>query len=144
MLSCRIEAHRSSMATSRRPAALGEPRNRRGSRSTITAVGIAVGLAITGVGCSAGVAPEVPAGDPELVLGREVYIANCMSCHGSTGGGGRGTKLNDGRVIESFDDPADQVALVAVGRGAMPGFEGRLSGEEIDAVVRYTREALAG
>ena len=59
-----------------------------------------------------------------------------MSCHGSTGGGGRGTKLNDGRVIESFDDPADQVALVTVGRGAMPGFEGRLSGEEIDAVVR--------
>jgi mono/diheme cytochrome c family protein len=37
---------------------------------------------------------------------------------------------------------ADQVDVVADGRGSMPGFGGRYSPEELAAVVRYTREVL--
>jgi mono/diheme cytochrome c family protein len=96
-----------------------------------------------GAGCVAGVVPEAPADDPELVQGRDVYIANCVSCHGGAGAGGRGNKLNEGQVLESFPDPADQVALVTGGRQAMPAFGDRLSNEEIEAVVRFTREVLA-
>jgi len=37
---------------------------------------------------------------------------------------------------------ADQVKVVADGRSLMPGFGGRYSPEELEAVVRYTREVL--
>jgi mono/diheme cytochrome c family protein len=36
----------------------------------------------------------------------------------------------------------DQVLVVAGGRGSMPGFGGRYSLAELEAVVRYTREVL--
>jgi mono/diheme cytochrome c family protein len=37
---------------------------------------------------------------------------------------------------------ADQVTVVTDGRGSMPGFGGRYDPEELEAVVRYTREVL--
>lgn len=99
----------------------------------------------TAGGC-AGSAPEVPVGadgvaDPELVLGREVFSSRCSSCHGSSGGGGTGTRLA-GRVTESFPDPTDQAAVIRDGRNNMPSFAGTLSEAQIAAVVRYTREVL--
>ena len=76
------------------------------------------------------------------LAGRDVYVARCSTCHGSDGGGGRGPKLNDGTVVESFPDPAAQAEVIADGKGQMPSFFGQLSQSEIDAVVRYTREVL--
>ncbi len=113
------------------------------SRSSLVGIGLVVGLGIAGLGCSVGVAPDAPADDPVLVQGRTIYIESCMNCHGSAGGGGRGSKLNEGRVLEAYPDPADQTAVVAVGAEAMPGFDEKLTTDEIDAVVRYTREVLA-
>lgn len=101
-----------------------------------------LGTVILGAACSTP-APEVPAGaDPALEEGRTIWIGSCASCHGSTGGGGRGPALDNGRVLERFPDVEDQIALVANGKGAMPSFGGRLSEAEIEAVVRYTREVL--
>jgi|TARA_B100001750_G_scaffold41809_1_gene30485 mono/diheme cytochrome c family protein len=37
---------------------------------------------------------------------------------------------------------ADQVMVVSDGQGSMPGFGGRYDPEELEAVVRYTREVL--
>jgi mono/diheme cytochrome c family protein len=37
---------------------------------------------------------------------------------------------------------ADQVTVVTDGQGSMPGFSGRYDTEELEAVVRYTREVL--
>jgi mono/diheme cytochrome c family protein len=96
----------------------------------------------------AGESPEVPLGadgepDPELAVGREVSSRRCANCHGAAGGGGTGPKLSDGEVIAAYPDPADQRRLIAEGRNAMPSFSGSLSGEELDAVVRYTREVLS-
>jgi mono/diheme cytochrome c family protein len=76
--------------------------------------------------------------------GQAVYEANCARCHGADGGGGVGPQLSDGTVVEEFPDAADEVAVVADGKGGMPSFDGDLSPEEIDQVVEYTRTGLGG
>lgn len=98
-------------------------------------------------GC-AGSPPDVPVGvggsqDQELVLGRDVFARRCASCHGVSGGGGAGPKLSDGAVVMAYPDADDQRHVIVNGRKAMPSFANRLSDEEIDAVVRYTREVLS-
>jgi mono/diheme cytochrome c family protein len=110
----------------------------------LTAVLGVVGLA----GCTSGSAPEVPAGpngspDPVLVAGRDIFTRRCAACHGLGGGGGRGPKLADGRVVERYPEVADQIALVTNGRNGMPKFADVLDPGEIEAVVRYTREVLS-
>ncbi len=109
------------------------------SRLTMAVVGIMV---IVASGCSAGTAPEVTSGDPVLEQGRDVYVRQCASCHGADGGGGRGSKLNEGAVLAAYPEMADQVVLVSEGKNAMPGFGGRLEAADLDAVIRYTREVL--
>ncbi len=106
---------------------------------------LAAGLLL---GSCAGESPEVPLGpdgqpDAELSLGRDVYSRRCANCHGAGGGGGTGPKLSDGQVIADYPDPADQRLIIAQGRNAMPAFSGSLSSDELDAVVRYTREVLS-
>jgi mono/diheme cytochrome c family protein len=80
--------------------------------------------------------------DPALVLGEQLYQAHCATCHGNAGGGGAAPKLADGRVERDFPDPAAQEELVRDGFGSMPAWEGKLTDDEIAAVVRYTREVL--
>ncbi len=99
-------------------------------------------------GSCAGDPPEVPLGldgrpDPVLVEGRAVYEEHCVSCHGRSGGGGQGPRLNDGAVVEAYQRIEDQVAVVADGRGTMPSFVGRLTRNQIESVTRYTREVLS-
>ncbi len=88
--------------------------------------------------------PAATAPNETLQLGRQVYEANCQACHGADGKG-----LVPG--TPDFTDPAwwsamlksegleGLVAVVKNGRGAMPAFEGRLSDEEINAVLVYAR-----
>ena len=75
---------------------------------------------------------------PAAVDGDALYSSRCASCHGQDGEGGIGPQLS-GRVEQRFPDVDDQVAVVAGGRGGMPSFQGRLTPEEIRAVVDYTR-----
>ena len=97
--------------------------------------------------CAADDVPEVPVGpdgypDRELVARRQVYIDRCANCHGNDGGGGRGTRLSDGRMVTQYPSVADQVEIIADGVRAMPAFAEVLDAGEIMAVVRYTREVL--
>ena len=71
-----------------------------------------------------------------------LYGSSCGGCHGGDGSGGIGPRLA-GRVVAAYPDPAAQIVVVTDGRGGMPGFGGRLSEEEIAAIVDYTRTALA-
>lgn len=90
-----------------------------------------------------GVAPEVTAGsDPVLFEGRTIWTGQCASCHGASGGGGRGPQLSERRVLGRFPEAASQEALILNGRGGMPSFAGRLTEEQINSVTRYTREVL--
>ncbi len=99
--------------------------------------------AVIGISCA--VAPPVPgvedgSADPALVRGREIWGRSCSSCHAPDGSGGRGPSLEAVEVrIPVF---GDQIDVVADGRGSMPGFGGRYSPSELEAVVRYTREVL--
>lgn len=93
-------------------------------------------------GCSTTPTPQVIGDDVDLQSGRDLFIRNCTSCHGSAGQGGRGSKLNEGRVAERYPDIADQLEVVSDGRGGMPAFSGRLDEDQVEQVVRFTREVL--
>lgn len=100
-----------------------------------------------GAGCAVGASPEVPVGadgvaDPVLVSGRQVYSSRCASCHDADGSGSRGPNITGARVTERYPNVADQIDVIVNGRGGMPSFGNSLSDDEIDAVVRYTREVL--
>lgn len=101
---------------------------------------IIVGL--TGGACARPATPAAPADNPQLVLGQQIWSSNCASCHGTQGQGGRGTKLNEGSVVAMFPNVGDQVKIVTEGKGAMPRFNNKLTPEQINAVVAYTREVL--
>lgn len=79
---------------------------------------------------------------PSGIDGAFVFSENCASCHGQEGEGGFGPELAGGAVVKAFPDPDDQVRFVSDGSGPMPAFGSRLSTEEIEAVVAYTREEL--
>lgn len=104
---------------------------------------IPIALAIVVAACARGTAPEVTSNDPALIEGREIYVRQCSSCHGLTGGGGRGSKLSEERVLQRYPDVADQLALIVNGRNQMPAFGDKLDADQLDAVIRYTREVLA-
>jgi mono/diheme cytochrome c family protein len=73
--------------------------------------------------------------------GQAIFATRCASCHGADGGGGFGPTLA-GVVASRYPDPADQEAVVANGRGAMPSFSDSLTPQQIRAVVDFTRTAL--
>jgi mono/diheme cytochrome c family protein len=108
---------------------------------------VAVSLLFAGA-CAPSTAPEVPAGpdgrvDEVLVQGRDLHLRRCASCHGAAGGGGRGPAFDE-RLLERYPTIEDHVELVANGRGGMPAFADALDEDELVAVVRYSREVLAG
>jgi cytochrome c oxidase cbb3-type subunit 3 len=91
--------------------------------------------------------PEI-AGDPLLIVGREVYQARCLSCHGASGkGDGPIARGLSGPPVGDLTDAAwkhgdqpDQVlAIVAKGapNTAMPPWAGTLSARELKAVSAY-------
>jgi len=106
------------------------------------ALGLLAFFALAVSACSAGTAVPAPADDEGLVLGQAVYTNNCASCHRADGAGRRGAALDGDAMLEAYPNPADQRAMIVAGRGTMPGFDGRLTDEQLDAVVRYTREVL--
>lgn len=103
--------------------------------------------------------------DP-LQLGADVYrSAGCSACHGAAGEGGTGPALAGEEVEKTFPDEEAHIEWVRTGsigspsspepygavdreggqrqsKGGMPAFGGRLSEEEIAAVVQYEREQL--
>lgn len=72
--------------------------------------------------------------------GRQLFLANCASCHGAGGRGGSGPALaGSGRAANA----ANVRDAIRYGRGMMPGFQARLSGQQIAALVDYVTTVLA-
>lgn len=93
----------------------------------------------------AGPAPAAAGETPTetaAVDGAALYDQQCAACHGGDGNSGFAPDLGGGLAVEKFPDPEDQIAVVTEGRGRMPGFGGRLTAEEIEAIVDYTRSEL--
>lgn len=77
--------------------------------------------------------------DPALVdAGSAVFAASCSGCHGADGTGtDRGRPLLG--IAEQQPDRLVHFGSVSNGKGNMPAFSTRLSGEEIDAALTYVR-----
>ena len=76
--------------------------------------------------------------------GADVYKAKCASCHGADGKGdtamGKNLKLKDlGSADVQSQSDADLAGVIAKGKKPMPGYEGKLTNDQIQDVVKYIR-----
>lgn len=81
---------------------------------------------------------QTPPTDASLTS-NPVYEKNCAGCHGKTAEGRHfaGPSLKTDKVVGASD--ADLRNLITNGKGRMPKFTGKLSSEEIDALVQQIR-----
>lgn len=77
--------------------------------------------------------------DEEIIQGWDVYRGRCAQCHGADGGGGVGLNLQN---IETRLTDDEQRVVIENGRRRMPAFGSTLSDDDIDAVIRFSREVL--
>jgi cytochrome c6 len=76
--------------------------------------------------------------------GADTYKAKCASCHGATGAGdtamGKNLKLKDlGSAEVQKQSDAELTAVIAKGKKPMPGYEGKLTNDQINDLVKYIR-----
>ena len=100
-----------------------------------------------------------------IALGQEVYAgaAACAGCHGGGGGGGVGPAFTGGALYTTFPTCADHAKWIQLGSagwqaevgptygaedtvsiGGMPGFQGKLTEDELYAVVVFERVVFGG
>jgi len=90
----------------------------------------------------------LPADAADLALGEKVYTKRCASCHAPDG---RGNAKMAGMLKITIPDltataKKDQElhAVISEGKPPMPGFGKQLSGDELQAVVAYTKSLAKG
>lgn len=76
--------------------------------------------------------------------GAAVYKAKCASCHGADGAGttpmGKKMNLRDlGSAEVQKQTDAQLTEITAKGKGKMPGYESKISADELKAVVAHMR-----
>lgn len=76
--------------------------------------------------------------------GADLFKGKCASCHGATGAGdtamGKSMKLKDlGSAEVQKASDADLTNVIAKGKKPMPGYEGKLTNDQIQEVVKYIR-----
>src|SRR3990170_553819 len=78
--------------------------------------------------------------DESLAIGRSIFQANCVACHGEDGTGRvlGAADFSDLRVMSSRA-PRDFYLTLTQGRGSMPAWQGRLSQDKRWAVIDYLR-----
>jgi len=72
------------------------------------------------------------------------YKAKCATCHGPDGKGdtamGKTMKVKDlGSAEVQKQSDADVATIIEKGKKPMPGYEGKLTKEQIDGLVKYVR-----
>lgn len=121
------------------------------SRLTLLTTVLAVTTALLATACG----PGGPSHE-SLRAGRSVYADNCSACHGDRGQGGVGPALS--AVREVWPSCSDHMEWIRLGsdrwqaeRGptygaldsrignVMPGYDGRLTADEIAAVAAFER-----
>lgn len=76
--------------------------------------------------------------------GGETFKAKCAMCHGADGKGdtamGKNLKLRDlGSADVQGQSDADLVNTITNGKGRMPKYDGKLTKDQINDVVKYIR-----
>lgn len=74
--------------------------------------------------------------EPAAPTAEQLFAANCEVCHGASGAGGYAPALVDNAFVQA-KTASELLDFVLAGRPgtAMPSFEGRISVEELDAIV---------
>lgn len=78
----------------------------------------------------------------ETANGNEIYKTNCATCHGAVGEGAKkGIPLVSGHALHHSEE--EYIEQIMNGEGKkMPAFKGKLSDEQIAAVVKFIRRDL--
>jgi mono/diheme cytochrome c family protein len=65
---------------------------------------------------------------------KAIYQNNCVNCHGENGNRGLGgaARLSDGNLTKE-----QTRTVIAQGRGAMVGYQDKLSAQEMDILTEY-------
>ncbi len=75
---------------------------------------------------------------------KTAYKTNCVSCHGSDGGGtplGKSMQAADLRSQQVQSKPDAELAqVITEGKNNMPAFKNTLNPEQVQGVVKYIRE----
>jgi mono/diheme cytochrome c family protein len=74
-----------------------------------------------------------------------LFATKCAMCHGPDGSAqttmGKNLKIRDFHSAEvQKQSDADLKTTITKGKGKMPAFDGKLTGEQIDKLVGYIRE----
>jgi ubiquinol-cytochrome c reductase cytochrome c subunit len=104
----------------------------------------AVTAYVTSLGPGGPDIPVVTADRGDLVRGRDLYVANCLACHGA---GAQGAAVGGGAAAPPLDDstPVQIAEAARIGPGVMPPFgEEQLSDDDMDSLVRYVLALRSG
>jgi len=76
--------------------------------------------------------------------GADLFKTKCAACHGATGAGdttmGKNLKLRDMGSADVQKQSDDELAtIITKGKGKMPAYDGKLTKEQINEVVKYIR-----
>ena len=76
---------------------------------------------------------------------KDLFVSKCAICHGADGSAktamGKNLNIRDVHSAEvQKQSDADLKTMITKGKGKMPAFDGKLSGEQIDQIVGYIRE----
>jgi mono/diheme cytochrome c family protein len=111
----------------------------------LTLVILAVGLGLAACGGdeeTGSTTTEETTTDGATPVGREIFVANCGTCHTLSDAGTTGTI---GPSLDGIGVTTDRVEeQVRSGGGGMPAFEDTLSDEEIQEVAAYVVAAQSG
>ena len=115
----------------------------------ITHVVFAVVLALMVAACSVGTDPSL---DEELIeQGKAVYERDCKVCHGDarTGAGATENSPPHGRTGHTWHHADGHLKAIILGTmeyegKTMPSFEGKITDEELDAVLEYIKAGWDG
>jgi len=78
----------------------------------------------------------------DVFQGREVFMRECMACHGESGEGKLPGLPNFKEGQTLFKTDSALIDIVRDGKGVMPSFNGLLTDEDIRNVVAYLRSFL--
>ncbi len=79
---------------------------------------------------------------PDLTAGAEVFSSNCAACHGASGEGGIGPAVIGEGTLTRFETADEVLTFVSVGSpGSMPGFETRLTPDDLNDVAQFLFES---
>ena len=76
---------------------------------------------------------------------KDLFASKCAMCHGPDGSAqttmAKNLKIRDFHSADvQKQSDAELKAVITKGKGKMPAFEGKLTGEQIDQLVGYLRE----